>query len=480
MFAATDISLISLIENKQVIYTVVDYMDTYNTELVNERVYIQAVRDLIQTKTKKTDKQRLAKIFDLDNLLSAGLIIEIDKTSRNILFHSAVIEVFRLFDSKRLKELSNADLQDLSARLDNARENLLTHISTDAHVSGMQDLEEQIEMVFLLLSDISSKLQTNTRSLQSKAWHLAEIIDANNELTVLEDVKQKHQTLAEVQKIYHRNILPMLEFLNEYEHMKGGLSPLKKISAIHDIFDDFSYLDEAYRVQQYKIGITTHYKTIEEISHLLERYSNQAILHRKQYNAIEKAYQSLVESAAVLSDGKLNTHFFKDDDIIFNVSYPFFGIKHHRSAQKSLINWADINHHAYLEEYLLNAQQRRLDEAVTADAKKLSKQDGVFERWQENQRKSELKQFTHNLHFEQTVDDIYLEIYKRMIQQLSHVNLSEILFVSKQLQFKMNITYQVYFEQPQLTLTHHLKHPVPHQKQNKIQKLTYWRRELII
>ena len=67
-----------------------------------------------------------------------------------------------------------------------------------------------------------------------------------------------------------------------------------------------------------------------------------------------------------------------------------------------------------------------------------------------------------------------------MMQELNHVNLSEILFVSKQLQFKMNITYQVHFEQPQLTLTHHLKHPVLHQKQDRIQKLTYWRRELII
>ena len=47
MFASTDISLISLIENKQVIYAVVDYMDAHNTELVNETVYIQAVRDLI-------------------------------------------------------------------------------------------------------------------------------------------------------------------------------------------------------------------------------------------------------------------------------------------------------------------------------------------------------------------------------------------------------------------------------------------------
>lgn len=480
MFASTDISLISLIENKQVIYAVVDYMDTYNTELVNETVYIQAVRDLIQSKTKKTEKQRLTKTFDLNNLLSAGLIIEIDKTSRNILFHSAVIEVFRLFDSKRLRELTNADLQDLSARLDNARENLLTHISAATNTSGRQDLDEQIEMVFLLLSDISSKLQTNTRSLQSKAKHLAEIIDASNDLTALEDVKQKHQTLAEVQKIYHRNILPMLEFLNEYERMKGGLSPLKKISAIHDIFDNFSYLDEAYRVQQYKISITTHYKTIEEISHLLERYSNQEILHRKQYNAIEKAYQSLVESVAVLSDGKLNTHFFKDDDIIFNLSYPFSGIKHHRAAQKGLINWADIDNQAYLEEYLLNAQQRRLDEAITADARTLSKQEGTFERWQENQRKSELDQFTQKLHFEQSVDDIYLEIYNRMMQQLSHVNLSEILFVSKQLQFKMNITYQVHFEQPQLVLNHQLKHPDRYQKHECIQKLTYWRRELVI
>jgi len=56
MFASADISLISLIENKQVIYAVVDYMDNHSTELVNEAIYIQAVRELIKTKSGKTER----------------------------------------------------------------------------------------------------------------------------------------------------------------------------------------------------------------------------------------------------------------------------------------------------------------------------------------------------------------------------------------------------------------------------------------
>jgi|GEM_PF-647879 len=461
MFASTDISLISLIENKQVIYAVVDYMDSHGTELVNEGVYIQAVRGLINSKTKKTEKQRLAKIFDLDNLVKAGLVIEVDKTTRNILFHTAVIEVFRLFDSKRLRELTNADLQELSARLDNAKEHLLAHIDG----ADPQELAEQIEMVFLLLSEISSKLQTNTKSLQSKAQNLAETIDANSDLTTLEEVRQKHQTLGELQKIYHRNILPMLEFLNEYEQVKG-LSPLKKIAAIHQIFTDFSYTDEAYRVQQYKIGITTHYKAIEEISQLLERYSRQEILYRQQYNAIETAYQSLLDSAAHLSDGKLNTQYFNDDEVVFNLSHPLYGLKHYRAAQKSLLNWADINHRAYLDEYLLNAQQRNLDETTTANAKALVQQADLQGQWQQQRHQKELENFIRKLEFHAPVDDIYQAIFAKMQTDLSRIDLSDILLISKKLQLEKGFNYHVHFQLPKTELVH------------QQQKLTYWRREL--
>jgi hypothetical protein len=466
MFASTDISLISLIEHKQVMYAVVDYMDTHNTELVNEGIYIQAVRDLIATKVKKTEKQRLSKIFDLDNLISTGLVIEVDKNTRNILFHTAVIEVFRLFDNKRLRELTNADLQELSARLDNAKQSLFQHISSRDLKNNRDNLEEQIEMVFLLLSDISSKLQTNTRSLQSKAQHLAETIDANNDLTALQEVQQKQQTLAEIQKIYHRNILPMLEFLNEYEQMKG-LSPLKKISAIHQTFTDFGYMDEAYRVQQYKIGITTHYKVIEEISQLLERYSRQELLYRKQYNAIESAYQALIACSDNLSDGKLNTQYFNDEDSSFNLCVAYYGLKQHRSAQKSLINWADIDHKAYLDEYLLNARQRVLDEASTTEAKIHFDNSNQQKKLLQQQHKQELQLFIQSIQLELPIDDIYQEIFAQIKEQLSMVDLADILYITKNLQLQYGLKLQVHFELPQSTLVY------------SHQKLNYWRREVL-
>jgi len=463
MFASADISLISLIENKQVIYAVVDYMDNHSTELVNEAIYIQAVRELIKTKNRKTEQQRLSKIFDLENLISAGLVIEVDKATRNILFHSAVIDIFRLFDSKRLRELTNADLEALSARLDNAREGLLKHISGDK-----EDLDEQIETVFLLLSEISSKMQTNTRSLQSKAQNLAETIDASIDLTLLEDVRHKHQTLAEIQKIYHRHILPMLEFLNEYEQVKG-LSPLKKITAIHNILDDFSYTDEAYRVQQYKISITTHYKTIETISQLLERYSRQEKIYRQQYNCIETAYQLIVDSSEQLSDGKLNTQYFNEDESCFNLFDSLYGLKHHRAAQRGLINWADINHRAYLDEYLLNAQQRTLDENAIAQVKSLLIQDEQSEKRQLQQHNNELEKFISQTRITPPVADIYREIFDQLQVTIEEMSLSDVLLIAKKLQIKEQWHFKVHFEQPQAVLIH----------SKTAQKLSYWRRELL-
>jgi len=52
--------------------------------------------------------------------------------------------------------------------------------------------------------------------------------------------------------------------------------------------------------------------------------------------------------------------YFNDDDSSFNLCAGFYGLKQHRSAQKSLINWAEIDHKAYLDEYAARFNTRHL------------------------------------------------------------------------------------------------------------------------
>jgi len=157
------------------------------------------------------------------------------------------------------------------------------------------------------------------------------------------------------------------------------------------------------------------------------------------------------------------------DESCFNLFDSLYGLKHHRAAQRGLINWADINHRAYLDEYLLNAQQRTLDENAIAQVKSLLIQDEQSEKRQLQQHNNELEKFISQTRITPPVADIYREIFDQLQVTIEEMSLSDVLLIAKKLQIKEQWHFKVHFEQPQAVLIH----------SKTAQKLSYWRRELL-
>ena len=98
--------------------------------------------------------------------------------------------------------------------------------------------------------------------------------------------------------------------------------------------------------------------------------------------------------------------------------------------------------------------------------------DEQLEKWQSQQHKKTIESFIRQMTITAPIDDIYFEIFSQLQNNsdkaLKQIDLSDVLFIAKQLQIQKQWNLKVHFEQKQLSLTHADK------------KLSYWRRELYI
>ena len=67
-----------------------------------------------------------------------------------------------------------------------------------------------------------------------------------------------------MKKIYDREIIPTLEFLNSREYSKTK-APLTVIDDISRLYDIRGYEDDSYYIDQYKLSILSHYKAVEKV-----------------------------------------------------------------------------------------------------------------------------------------------------------------------------------------------------------------------
>ena len=184
-----------------------------------------------------------------------------------------------------MRGLRSAELEDIRKQLENAYEQL------EALSFAEDDLAflEQHDHLFDLLRRVNSKIQNNTDYLQYEADRLSKRLDHDQALLSLHESRQHREMLVQVKRIYDREIIPTLEFLNTREYSKAK-APLTIIDDISRLYDRRGYEDDSYYIDQYKLSILSHYKAVEKVKQALQRYLHQERRHRLTYDAIEKAY----------------------------------------------------------------------------------------------------------------------------------------------------------------------------------------------
>jgi len=241
MNIALDRTLILLIEHKDMMFRLIDYMDQNQRKDLPTQVFFNSIRIKLDSMGSKKETERLNDAFDLGNLIKTGLISEFNKSRGTIAFQPAVLDIFRLFDKERVRGLRSADLENIRIQLENAYQQLEALSFASDNLAFL----EQHDHLFDLLRRINSQIQNNTDHLQHEADRLSKRLDHNQTLLSVDESRQHREMLALVKRIYDREIIPTLEFLNTREYSKTK-APLTVIDEITRLYDSRGYEDDSY------------------------------------------------------------------------------------------------------------------------------------------------------------------------------------------------------------------------------------------
>jgi hypothetical protein len=461
MQIALDRTLILLIEHKDLMFRLIDYMDQNQRKDMPTQVFFNSMGDKLSGMGSNKETERLKDAFDLDNLIKTGIVSEFNRSRGTIAFQPAVLDIFRMFDKERVRGLRSAELENIRVQLENA---YLQHQPLSFSDDNIAFLEQR-DHLFDLLRRINSQIQNNTAHLLHEADRLSNRLDHDSAVLTLNESRQHREMLVLVKKIYDREIIPTLEFLNTRENSKVRV-PLTLIDDIGRLYDSRGYEDDSYYIDQYKLSILSHYKSVEKVKQSLQRYLYQERRHRLTYNAIEQAYLHLQNLAQnTFNENLKDKYIFKALDQ--NELY-FRGLKAHAAAQDACIEWHERNHIINFDEYLISQHARKRSDSaaeITTFNDKQSNNDP------HNALKRRIRQLVKQFDIKPPIDDLYAELHNLLADslpedyQLQYLLYGVSCFKHRQ---SRHCKLKVSFESPQKQI----------QYKNKV--LEYNKRELIL
>ncbi len=459
MNVALDRTLILLIEHKDLMFQLIDYMDQQQRKDLPTEVFFNSIRAKLDSVLSKKETDRLNDAFDLGNLVKTGIVSEFNKSRGTIAFQPAVLEIFRLFDKERVRGLRSADLENIRIQLENV------YLQLESLSFAAHDLAflEQHDHLFDLLRRINSQIQNNTDHLQYEADRLSKRLDQDQAILSLQEARQHREMLVQVKRIYDREIIPTLEFLNAREYSKTR-APLTVIDDISRLYELRGHEDDSYYIDQYKLSILSHYKAVEKVKQALQRYLHQERRHRLTYNAIEQAYLNLQTLAqSTFTESLKDKYIFK---ALGSETLYFQGLKTHAAGQEARIEWHERKHLIYFNEYLVSQNARKRSDN-SAEIKTFEKPQSD----RHNAIKRRIEQLVEGCDIKPPVDDIYVLMHNLLAECLQQdYQLNYLLYgVScfKQ-RYGKKFKVQVSFNRPQQRIRH----------QNQV--LEYNKREFIL
>ncbi len=407
MSVSLDRTLILLIEHKDMMFRLIDYMDQNQRKDLPAEVFFNVMHSKLENISSKKETDRLNDAFELDNLLKAGIVSEFNRSRGTIAFQPAVLEIFRLFDKERVRGLRSAELENIRIQLESAYQQHEPLSFADDNLAFL----EQRDHLFDLLRRINSQIQNNTAHLQHEADRLSKRLDQDPATVSLDESRQQRDMLKQVKQIYDREIIPALEFLNTREYSKTR-PPLLVIDDIIRLYDIRGYEDDSYYIDQYKLSILSQYKAVEKVKQALQRYLHQERRHRLTYNAIEKAYLNLqVLAQTTFTESLKDKYIFK---LLPAEEIYFHGLKSHAAGQEAHIEWHERKHLVYFNEYLINQQARKRSDTA-AEIKTFGDKP---QNDPHNAIKRRIKKLIDGLDIQPPVADLYLEIHTRLAAEL--------------------------------------------------------------
>jgi len=323
-----DILITDIIRHQTVFFSLLDYIDKFDGALeIPENLYMRLYRDSIE----KDQDQNVPTRLSIDSLTENGVFIHNDKNMGTITIEKVIVDVLRFLDTKRSKELTSVELEQLRKRTYSLTCDIRKMDSeSDAFTDSMASLN-------LLLSEVHSKVKENVAGLHTQVGEIGKDYQSydsgNGEVSVV-DLYER------VTHLYRKYVLPCYEFIDPALEMKQTLSFSQSMqSLIQYLAEDESMLSQSNRLQYRFSAISSYYKDLGGLVKRLEQFSSFLEHDRMQFIAVEKAFTTLMDNMTSLRHGMKKNRLLTPTSEFFKSLTIFDGLQSQKLKYSVKSNW---------------------------------------------------------------------------------------------------------------------------------------------
>lgn len=428
--AANTISL--FLKHKAIVFELIDHMDeradNYGIDLTRyHSTFRRYISKLKSNKEESTEAERLQIAFDINNLQQNGLIVSVDKNVANqITFQPFFIDMFRHFDNKRLKSLSNAEYEGIRTNFVRLCDELR---QTEIH-SLNENFNELYSNINTALSDTLALIKRNTDALKGSATRLAEYID-NIDSDGSAHNHGSLEKLEELAKLYERKVIPSLEFLNPEQRLAKQATFGKVLAEIEDMLLA-RYPERSASIQYRHAEISGYYKDIKVVENTLLAYYKRHKRSREVFNAMETLFNALSKETQECHDDRLNSNYIqlslevgKQSIMLQNNS--LIGLKSHGQLSSSKIGWKTNYAVSDLKESVRVYKESQGQDEELKVIKNIKNIDELIKKRDKNKRKASLIQAVNCLDTDIYIDDVFAFLHRTLKDSVDNYQLIDAL-----------------------------------------------------
>lgn len=387
----------------------IDYIHHHDT--ANEFPQMDYVR-FFEEKVRPLKDNSVSNIMSLDVLIASGIFEYFNKNTGRITLSKAIYELLTFLDISRSKQYGGITFREFRDNIDN--------VVTDIKASpvGSDDYIEAEQHFNKIIGEILSEIQQNIHVLDLKVAEIAKLYkekeQGNSDISI-GDLYER------AEKLYTRNLLPCIEFINPDFQIQGKTTFLENLLALKQHYDAISHPELSVALQYRMTAVTSYYKDIQVVSERLKRYLSSLAEERKYFMVLENAFSELTKSVEALQHGKHHNKFLSADSDIAGHLSSLDGLSSFKQRYSQRLNRQDEKSLLQFKVYLENIHDQPLVSNQT-NLKPLPPDNNMA-------YKREKIIMNHMLEAEiaDTMIDIYAYVYDFLRSKLSDFSLFDLL-----------------------------------------------------
>lgn len=407
-----DVLIQAIILHQSSFFRLLDYIDSHDGS--NEfpaNIYMKLYQEICQ----KENDTNICNHLSIASLLENGVFIHNDNNTGFITVESVIIELLRFLDVKRVRELTNIDLEQLRKRTLDAKNDVI------ASPFATESYQDALSAFNRLLSEIHSRIKANVASLT------AQVETISNDYTALyagESDQSVFDLYEKVSTLYSRYVVPCYEFIDPAMDMAKTETFSKAVQGLIDYHSEkVDAFEVATTLQFRKTAITSYYKDIESLERKLRLYSNQLESDRRYFLSIEGAYAQLMEALVPLRHGKQRNKYLTKDSPILQSIHSLDGLSEKKKTYSPRFNWPEANiARLRFKEYLNLIERQQVPDGAKRIKTPLTKLNV------EEERKIEISQLIFSSPMPSSIACIHHYLQDLLSEGLSNFGLADVLY----------------------------------------------------